>query len=400
MKVFVFKSIILIGIFLCTSTAFYGQEASNKEPIKNKYRFIDLRSHFGTYLKSAGKSSEAFQKSYTSFEARYGWQTDKEDEWQSRYYYPTYGIGGYIGFLNGAALFGNPAALYGFIDFPLTRQKRNTLNLSVNFGLSYRLNPYKLSVNPGLDTIGARLGIYFSLNLNWVYKLNRETDLLYGIDLTHFSNGRTVTPNFGINMYALNLGIRYNFNLAQKKADPERIYPQNMLLARPNRVKYNRKIKTKEHSIELYQAFGTVQNKMDAGTSNRYYTSSTVLDYAYRFSEAGRINAGFDFFIDGSTAAFLGQKENNINNISYLGIHGGYDFSFSQFMIRFQMGTYLKQGVVYKGNFYMRPAFRWEPRKQMFFVQLGLKSLNGIVSDWIEYGIGFKLYKKKVPLKI
>ena len=94
-------------------------------------------------------------------------------------------------------------------------------------------------------------------------------------------------------------------------------------LARPNRVNYNRIIKKKEHVIELYQAFGTVQNKMDAGTSNRYYTSSTVVDYAYRFSELGRVNAGFDFFVDGSAYAFLGQKENTIKNKSYFGIHIG-----------------------------------------------------------------------------
>jgi Lipid A 3-O-deacylase (PagL) len=395
----VFKSFSLVYLFLFASGFILGQETSNNLPIKNRYRFIDLRSHFGTYLKSGSKSEDAFKKSYTSFEFRLGWQTDNEDGWQSRYFYPTYGIGSYIGFLNGAALFGNPSAIYGFVDFPVSRQKRNTLNVSVNFGLSYRLNPYKLSVNPNLDTIGSRLGVYFSLNLNWVYKLNRETDLLYGIDLTHFSNGRTVTPNFGINMYALNLGVRYNFNLVQKYADPERIYPNNMLPARPNRVNYNRIIKKREHVIEFSQSIGTVQNKMDAGTSNRYFTSSTVLDYAYRFSELGRINAGFDFFIDGSAYAFLGPKENTIKNKSYLGVHAGYDFSFSQFMIRFQIGTYLKQGVANKGNFYMRPAFRWDPPKKLFFVQLGLKSLNGAVSDWIEYGIGFRFYRKKMQLK-
>lgn len=399
MKSLLFKSIFFITAFLFTSEIVSGQQENNTQAIADRFRFVDLRGHFGTYLRSGAEAGEAFKKSYTSFEARLGWQTDKEDDWQSRYFYPTYGIGGYIGFLNGAALFGNPTALFAFIDFPVSRQKRNTLNVSVNFGLSYRLNPYKLSVNPNLDTIGSRLGIYFSLNLNWVYKLNRETDLLYGIDLTHFSNGRTVTPNFGINMYALNLGLRYNFNLAQKFADRNRIYPQDILLARPNRVNYNRIIKKKEHVIELYQAFGTVQNKMDAGTSKRYFTSSTVLDYAYRYSELGRVNAGFDFFVDGSAYAFLGQKENTLKNKSYLGVHVGYDFSFSQFMIRFQIGTYLKEGVANKGNFYMRPAFRWEPPEKSFFAQVGLKTLNGAVADWIEYGIGFKLYKKKIPSK-
>jgi hypothetical protein len=396
LKELLFKPVILISAFLSIIQLVFGQQVSDYGQIKNKYRFVDLRSHFGTYLKSGGKPEDAFKKGYTSFELRAGWQTDKEDGWQTRYLYPSYGVGTYIGFLNGAALFGNPAAFYGFIDFPLSRQKRNTPNLSVNLGLSYRLNPYKLSSNPQFDTIGSRLGVYFCLNLNWVYKLNRETDLLYGIDLTHFSNGRTVTPNFGINMYAVNLGLRYNFNMAQKHAGPDGKYPRNILLTRPNRVKYNKIRKTKEHTADIYQAFGTVQNKMDAGSSKRYYTSSTVLDYAYRFSELGRVNAGFDFFIDGSAYAFLGQEENTINNKSYVGIHAGYDFSFSQFMVRFQIGTYLKQGVAYKGNFYMRPAIRWDPPNRSFFAQVGLKSLNGIVADWVEYGIGFRFYKKKI----
>lgn len=172
MKSIFFSSIICTAAFLFTAEMVFGQDASNNPPIANKFRFIDLRGHFGTYLRSGAKAGEAFNKNYTSVELRLGWQTDKEDGWQSRYFYPTYGIGGYIGFLNGAALFGNPSAVYGFVDFPVSRQKRNTLNVGINFGLSYRLNPYKLSANPNLDTIGSRLGIYFSLNINWVYKLN------------------------------------------------------------------------------------------------------------------------------------------------------------------------------------------------------------------------------------
>ena len=395
MKKLIYISIILFYVFLFNTSIVLGQQTHNNDTLKNRYRFFDVRARGGSYVYSGSSMKDAFKNSFTSLEMRLGWQTNKEDGWQSRYLYPTYGVGWYIGFLNGSDFFGTPTALYGFIDFPVSRQKRNNFNLGLSLGLTYRLNPYVPSANARIDSAGSKLAVYFNLNFNWVYKLNREIDLLYGIDLTHYSNGRTVIPNYGIHLYGLNLGVRYHYNRAQKHADTDKVYPQNIIAARPERHNYNKILKTKEHVLELYQAFGTCQNKTDTGSSGRFFSSSTVLDYAYRYSELGRINAGFDYFIDGSTVAYLKPNENTIGNKSYFGIHAGYDFSFWHLMVRLQVGTYFKQGTVNKGYFYMRPSVRWEFPNRLFFAQVGLKTLNGAVADWIEYGMGLRLNKKK-----
>lgn len=84
--------------------------------------------------------------------------------------------------------------------------------LEPSLGLSYDFEPYNPETNVHNDAIGSRFNVYFALNLGAAYRLNREMDLVYGLDLTHFSNGRTFRPNKGLNLAGLNLGFRYHFN--------------------------------------------------------------------------------------------------------------------------------------------------------------------------------------------
>ena len=88
--------------------------------------------------------------------------------------------------------------------------------------------------------------------------------LLYGIDFTHFSNGRITTPNYGFNMYGLNIGLRYHYNADQKFVDKD-LYSDQLLQARFNRPKKEKNIRLHESSIEVYLAGGSVQNEEDKG---------------------------------------------------------------------------------------------------------------------------------------
>lgn len=53
-----------------------------------------------------------------------------------------------------------------------------------------------------------------------------------------------------------------------------------------------------------------------------------------------------------------------------------------------QFGTYIGDDKG-KGAFFMRPALRYYLTKTVF-AQIGLKTLDGGASDYIEYGLGFK----------
>jgi hypothetical protein len=368
-----------------------AQEIRPTDPKAGKYRFIDIKLHSGMHLYSGQSLTTELQNGYGSFEFRFAWQTKGNQEWQKAFAYPAFGIGWYTGYVGDVNTFGNPNALYGFATFFLGHHKRHNFMIEPALGLTYNLIPFDPETNATNDAIGSRVAVYFNLNFGGKLQLNREMDFLYGIDFTHFSNGRTATPNFGLNMFGINIGARYHFNRMQKKVDRS-MHPNTVVQARPTYDDYIKPRKLKRHVVRLYQAVGTVQNDRDAGTSTRYFTSSTVLEYQYRFTEMHSVYAGGDLFYDGSvTDTIANPKYNEFNTTILPAAHIGYEFSFWKMGIGVQMGTYLTQaGSEYKGSFWLRPNIKWDFSRYVY-AQLGLKTFAGAAADWVEYGIGIRL---------
>jgi hypothetical protein len=373
-------------------TCFYFPSLQAQQPIPDRYRFVDIKLHSGTNYYSGEKSSEAFKNGYGALELRYGWHTRGDHEWEGAYNHPSYGIGWYTGYVGDVDQYGNPNALYGFMNFPLSdKNKRNVWMLEPALGLTYNLVPYDPVTNELNDAFGARMGVYFNLNFGGELKVTRELDLIYGFDFTHFSNGRTFTPNYGLNMAGFNIGTRYHFNRAQKQLDPS-YRPQRIAEARPPVLKARKPTRIHAGGIQLYQAIGTVQNYIDAGTGKRYSTSSTVLDGYYHFSEMHGITLGMDLFNDQSLKDELAVPLYTTYQTTFFpGVHIGYDFMWWRFTARVQLGYLLTEaGRNMKTPFFTRPAIKFDFTKR-FYAQVGLKTYKGATADWVEFGLGIKL---------
>jgi len=253
-------------------------------------------------------------------------------------------------------------------------------------GLTYNLEPYNPVSNPDNDAIGSPFAVYFDLYFGAAYKMTREMDLIYGLDYTHFSNGRITTPNFGFNMYGIYLGLRYHYNADQKFVNSD-VYSDQLLQARFKRPEGSKNIKLKESSVEVYLAGGTVQNEEDKGTNKRYGVFSGTLDYRYKFNTMHGVTAGFDLFYDGSLEP---EYPETIDQTLY-GMHLGYDFMFGKMAVRLQAGAYLSDDKG-KAPSYMRAAFRYNVTDWLF-AQIGVKSQKTSRADWVEFGIGFAPFK-------
>lgn len=357
-----------------------------------RYRFVDVKIHSGGHLYTGQQLSEVLEAGFVSMQLRYGWQTHGKHEWEKALNYPAYGVGWYTGSIGDPDILGNPNALFGFMQFPLSKHKRNTFVLEPELGLTYNLKPFDPETNYINDAIGARFAVFFNLAFGGIYKLNRELDLTYGFAFTHFSNGRTVWPNFGLNMYGLAFGARYNFNKAQKKLDRD-LFTTRVVKARPELPAAAKPSKVNpKNQITFYQAFGTVQNRTDAGTDIRYLTSSTVLEYSRKLNELHGLTFGVNGFYDASTrdtTAWPAAK--NHDTQFFPAVHVGYDLSFWKLLIRIQAGTcFTAAGQEVKGGRFMRPAIRYDFSRK-WYGQLGLKSYYG-GADWIEFGFGVKLW--------
>ena len=363
------------------------RKVGNSDENQGRFRNIELKGHTGTHLYSGNTLTTKLSSGYGALEFRYAWQSRDDEVW-GKYGYPSYGIGFYSGFVGDPQVFGNPNALFAFINFPISRPaRRNVFGISPSLGLTYNLQPFNPETNPLNDAIGARMAVYFSLNFGWAYKWTPEMDITYGIDFTHFSNGRTFTPNYGLNMFGVNLGLRYHYNTDQQRIDKQ-MYPDELLQSRFNRsVKTPNEVVPDNQSINTYFALGTVQTEQGAGTDTRYGVFAFVLDYQHKFNNMHSVSGGLDFFVDNSL------KETNPNGdgkTSLVGIHGGYDFMFWRMTVLAHMGTYLTDNLG-KDPLFLRPAIRYDINKWAF-AQVGLKTI-GFAADWVEFGIGFRPFR-------
>ncbi|RIJ45935.1 acyloxyacyl hydrolase [Maribellus luteus] len=363
------------GLFLLMTGSLMGQS--------NKFRIIELRGHSGSHLYGGENLGEFLKDGYSSGEIRFGWQSDKESEWSAKYGQPMYGIGLYSGNIGNADIFGNPNAVFGWMTFQTSKpHRRNVFEISPAFGLTYNLQPYNEATNPLNDAIGSRFAVYFNMHAGFSCQLTRELDLIYGIDITHFSNGRTFVPNWGLNMLGLNVGFRYHYNRLQKQVDPAP-YPKNVVEARRKRVSKQANEWIGQNSVSFYAAMGTVQNYAEDGVAevNRYPAYSFVLDYEYRYNTMLSFLAGFDFFRDESLKPRYPESE----DWNLLGVHGGAAFHFWRLAVLLEAGTYLGDDKG-KDPLFLRPALRFDWTRHVK-LQLGLKTRRGASADWIETGV-------------
>ncbi len=377
---FSFSQNVIALIFILCIMATLKMKA---QEMNDKFRSLELKLHSGFHIYSGKSLNDALDNGYGAVEIRLGWAVPKNEKWTHYYNNPTYGFGVYSGALGNPDLLGSPNAIFGFVSFPIGKPDKHVFVIEPSLGITYDLKPHDPETNPLNDAIGSRAGVYFDLNLGGVLWVNREVDFTYGFDLSHFSNGRTFTPNYGLNMAGFNVGLRYHFNRNQNKIDNSFV-PKTILPSRPQGLPVLKDTLVRRHLYSVYAAIGTTQlNNRD----DRFFNSTITLEYAYKRSVKHSYSLGIDLMYDGSLIVDYPERSKQ-----YLaGIHPGYSFSFWRFDMKAQLGFYLTDNRG-KGVFYMRPALRYHINKNIF-AQVGLKTLDGGAADWVEYGLGISFQR-------
>ena len=136
-------------------------------------------------------------------------KTDGSKEWHQAYNYPDYG--GYFLYqdFKSQPLGENYAvgALYNFYFW------KRQLRFKLAQGIAYTTNPYDKVDNSRNKAFGTRLMANTNIGLEYDNQnLSKQIGFHAGILFTHYSNGRTKSPNSGINTYVVNVGLNYNLS--------------------------------------------------------------------------------------------------------------------------------------------------------------------------------------------
>jgi hypothetical protein len=408
------KRILYTVIFLVTVISIQAQEFSelkaediDKEKNYGYLNYIQVNTYQGQHLIKEDLQ-KYFEDGFYGVSFRFGTQSTGRKEWQRLHNYPQYGIG--ISFFNLGnttidSLLGKPGSLYFFFGAPIARFGKFRFNTDLELGISHDFKPYDPEYNEFQNLIGASNNLHFNLSFQLYYEVSQRMDVGLGLGMWHFSNGRSFTPQRGINLIGLNLNTAYHYNPVKnftKYVDPDYQPP-----IRPEFIVAEKSSLKKRHELIFMEAIGTVQSepgefKDENGVIDttgakgpRYMTNSFTVDYTYQFARKLKAVAGLDMFYDGSLEQSydVPPQEVTTHQKIFYGYHIGFHYLIERFSFVANYGRYIYKPFEPRGNYFFRAGGQIGITNN-FAIQICLKTRNGGIADWIEWGVAYKINSK------
>lgn len=389
-------SVYLAGLFfVLIGTALSAQDYQKMLREKRNsadygfFNVVDVKYHHGRFLKNSGSLNDIMDNPYDATDIRIGFQsTGLKQKYDQLYGFPVYGVGFYKAFFKGGEM-GSPQALYLFMRAPVIRGHRLRWNWELAAGLSYGFYKYDPNVNPEQQVIGSEHNVYFNAATGLSYALNKRFDITFDLDLTHFSNGSTRTPNLGINLAGITLGGRYSFNPVRNltRAVDSSFKPSvKPVLLKKKMEKYKR------HSdLILFASMGGKTTTTQIYDGPTYFIASMSADYAWAYHHLGKVGVGLDGFYESALRDYPTKIHNaGFTDLSYLGWHISHYLRIYRLSFVTQFGFNISDHVKHKGKTYIQVGGSFHVNENLF-VRAALKTRNGAVADFIEWGVGYQI---------
>ena len=178
--------------------------------LTNNNMMFEVRGHYGFFYHHHFEM-EKFNAHFPAFEASIFQSTFGKKEWQILYNYPYIGCTFYHSRLGGFEELGEVFALYPFINYPLFGSETSQFTLKFGLGAAYLTNCFDHLENPYNFSIGSHLNGAVNLSFEYRQQITPMLQSVASVGLTHFSNGATFSPNYGLNTFSGALGIASYF---------------------------------------------------------------------------------------------------------------------------------------------------------------------------------------------
>lgn len=367
---------ILWILLLSGFSAFAQSDFTVKETQKKTVIFEVETENGGMLAQKSVKDITYSGAYYNGINARIGWKaTGKRDQYHQIYNYPVYGIGYYSSTFN-SDIIGNPYALYGFVQTPVTPKEHSrwSHDYRIGLGLSGNFNPYDEDNNPLNLVIGSKRNVFIDLAIRTQYRFHPKWRAGAGFAFHHFSNGALSLPNKGINLIPLTVSVNYQ---------PGAFIPYKRTELQP----YSKKI--------VYDiSYGAGIKQLDKNSHTRYFKTSLGLYASKHVSYKWRLGAGYDFFYSesGRHKDIAGNRAGKLESV----VSGGPSFYVvhvlnNRLTLNGNMGYYL-HNQRFNGEIkrvFVRAGARYYIYKDIN-AGVSIKAHSG-KADFIEWTLGYTL---------
>ncbi len=359
---------IILFILICASPIFAQTEA-------NLPYFVDANYYYGSLLVQNKNVTQLNRNQPEGFILSFNKKTFGTSYWQQEYGYPDVGVSfGYQNF--NSEVLGENFAVYGHLNFYFLSKK---LQLRIAQGIGVNTNPFDLDTNFKNVAYGSRFlaATYFQLTYQQknIYK---GFGMQAGLSFIHHSNGSFRAPNSGTNVYAVTVGVQYDFD------EKEAVY-----LPLEEKQDINEPL-----HYNLFVRGGINEGDIVGLGQHPFFVVGGFIDK--RISYKSTFQLGAEMFFSKSlekeleyrAIAFFKEDEEKID-YKRVAVFGGYELRISKFAIPIQLGYYVYWPSKYELPVYERIGLKYYFSEKLYSV-VSVKA-HAANAEAIEFGVGIRL---------
>lgn len=268
-------------------------------------------------------------------------------------------------------ILGNAHVLYSSFTYPFKSNDRSAFSVSISAGAAYLTKNFDPGENHLNRAIGSPMNIYMNLSANYNLLVTGRYNFRLHAGIMHLSNGKTRSPNYGINAAIIGAGLNYQIAIGKTVGTPlfSPSIPGNFI-----------------HSISM-----TGGSKVyDDLTGQRFLSATFSYNIERHINQVSKAGLGTDLFYDGSIESGLtseGQADVPLKDLFRSGLHASYSLLYKRSVAGIQGGYYIYSKFTVLTNFYMKLFYSYSLSEKIS-AGVSLRSHYG-KADALEFGITY-----------
>lgn len=266
-------------------------------------------------------------------------QTYGQHDWEQHRNYPVVGVGVHYTDYGIDSIYGKSIALYPCLEIPIIRTDKVAFTIRVGDGIGYITKVYSRTepINTINVAVSNHVNDFAIVCADLRYRIDEHWDITFGGHAKHLSNASFQKPNLGINMYGMQLGVRY--------------FP---VTSRPKYIVREFKPLPNRWLIQARLGMTMVSAYAPNGPLYPIYVASAW--GSKRWLSKSKAFVGIDYSYHGDVEAYL--RNNNLAvgdeawQSSKSAVFAGNEFLFGRVGLVLQLGAYVKQAYVKKDALY------------------------------------------------
>lgn len=347
-----------------------------------KGKALSLTYHYGRVIKHTPKLFFDVQQNSFGLDLNYKIKTFGKQPWHQFHNYPEFGLQGMFYAIDNGNTLGHAFGFLPTIQFYFFKREKIDAYFQLGSGVMYLTRHYDRIENPENNAIGSHWNNVTAMKIGFTVKTQKAWDIGGGISFTHFSNGASQLPNFGINIPAAFLSLTY-VPYRLKKED----FIQHQLDRRSGHY----------FGLNAQGGLAFVETTSIGGPLYPIYMASIGLTYSRNNYNKWILGTEYEYhrsvYLFGwHTLQYNSEKEAR-QGASRNTLFAAHEFLFGNYSIVLQLGTYLgNRSFLIPNQVYSKLAFRYYlpaygKTKIKNYLSVHLKA-HGIRAEHIGMNIG------------